>query len=382
MMSITRHAVRVMVLTCVLSAAGARGAESRAAAAAVLEHVSLPAGFAIELVTDEVPNARSLALGESGTLFVGTRNAGKVYAVTGVTGGETAQVHVVAEGLNLPNGVAFRDGALFVAEVNRILRYDNIEEHLDGSVEPSVVSDDFPSDRHHGWKYIAFGPDGRLYVPIGAPCNVCDQSGYAVITRMNVDGSGREVFATGVRNTVGFTWHPVTGEFWFTDNGRDWMGDDAPPCELNRANAAGLDFGFPRCHGASIVDPEFGGPGSGACEESVPPVQELGAHVAPLGVKFYTGTAFPEAYRGQLLIAEHGSWNRSERSGYRLTRVTLDGARAVGYEPFVTGFNDDDEVFGRPVDLLVMTDGSILVSDDQAGAIYRIRYGDDEDGSG
>jgi glucose/arabinose dehydrogenase len=365
----------VAFFACVVVAGCAEPAESNGSAAAVLDHVVLPPGFTMELVTDQVPNARSLALGDRGTLFVGTRSAGKVYAVNGIVPGDTARVTVISDGLNMPNGVAFRDGALYVAEVNRILRFDGIESRLDENVEPTVLVDDYPSDRHHGWKYIAFGPDGRLYVPIGAPCNVCDQPGYAVITRMNVDGSGREVFARGVRNTVGFTWHPATREFWFTDNGRDWMGDDLPPCELNRAASPGLDFGFPRCHGANVVDPEFGKPG--ACSDSVPPVQELGAHVAPLGVKFYTGENFPEAYRGQLLIAEHGSWNRSEKSGYRITRVTLDGNEATAYEPFVTGFHSGEEVYGRPVDLLVLDDGSLLVSDDHAGAIYRIRYRSD-----
>jgi len=372
--------MKILLIAIALGTGCVERAESVGPATAVLEHVSLPPGFVIELITDQVPNARSLALGQDETLFVGTRNAGRVYAVTDIARGQQASVRVIADGLNMPNGVAFRDGALFVAEVNRILRYDRIEESLDAPPEPRIVTDRLPTDRYHGWKYIAFGPDGRLYVPIGAPCNVCDQEGYAVLLRMNIDGSGREVFARGVRNTVGFTWHPQTGEFWFTDNGRDWLGDDLPPCELNRADRAGLDFGFPRCHGVDVVDPEFGS--AGACTGVVPPVQSLDAHVAPLGVKFYTGSAFPAEYRNQLLIAEHGSWNRSVKSGYRLTRITLDGHQAVGYEPFATGFANGDEVYGRPVDLLIMDDGSVLVSDDHAGAIYRISYradGTDED---
>lgn len=333
--------------------------------------MKLPAGFQIAIEVDDIPGARSLALGDRGTLFVGTRNQGSVYAVRALPDGRR-QVLTIARDLNMPNGVAFHDGALYVAEISRILRYDDIENRLDKPPQPVVVTSDLPRDRHHGWKYIAFGPDGKLYVPIGAPCNICDEPTHALILRMNADGSEREVFARGVRNTVGFTFHPVTGELWFTDNGRDYLGDDAPPCELNHAPRAGLHFGFPFCHGGEIADPEFGKLGS--CAASVTPARKLGAHVAPLGVKFYTGSQFPEPFRNQLLIAEHGSWNRSERSGYRLMLVRLDGDQAVSYEPFVTGWNQPTRVLGRPVDLLVMPDGSVLVSDDSAGVIYRITY--------
>lgn len=338
----------------------------------VLANVKLPPGFKLEVYADNVPSARSMAMGTKGTLFVGTRRS-QVYAVSGKPGsGEKPTVRVIAEKLNLPNGVAFRDGALYVAEISRILRYDAIESSLDNVAQPKVVRDDFPKDGHHGWKYIAFGPDGKLYVPIGAPCNICDKPDYAVITRMNPDGSDREVFARGIRNTVGFTWHPTTKQLWFTDNGRDHLGEDVPPCELNHAPRAGLDFGFPYCHGKDIEDPEFGN--LGECGKSTPPVQTLGAHVAPLGVKFYTGSAFPQTYRDRVFIAEHGSWNRKEKNGYRITTVTLNGNKAVKYEPFITGFNRGDEVFGRPVDLLMLADGSFLISDDQAGAIYRLSY--------
>lgn len=338
----------------------------------VLANIQTVPGFKLEVFADDVPGARSLALGAKGTIFVGTRKD-RVYAVSGTPGsGTKPTVHVIAEQLNMPNGVAFRDGSLYVAEINRILRFDSIEESLEQPEAPKVVRDDLPKDRHHGWKYIAFGPEGKLYVPIGAPCNVCNEPNYAVITRMNADGTGHEVFARGIRNTVGFTWHPQTKQLWFTDNGRDYLGDDAPPCELNVAPRAGLDFGFPYCHGKDIKDPEFGHLGD--CAKITPPVQQLGAHVAPLGLKFYTGDAFPAVYRNQLFIAEHGSWNRSEKSGYRIVRVKLDGARAVAYEPFVVGFKRGDEVLGRPVDLLVLEDGSMLISDDQAGAIYRLTY--------
>ena len=339
----------------------------------VLESVRLPTGFKIEVYSDQVPGARSMALGQRGTLFVGTRaRGGKVYAVSGTPGAAAPTVRTIANNLNTPNGVAFRDGALYVAEIHRLLRFDDIENALDNVPQPKVVRDDFPKDGHHGWRYIAFGPDGKLYLPIGAPCNVCNEPKYGVITRMNADGSGQEVFARGIRNSVGLAWHPETRELWFTDNGRDWLGDDQPPCELNVAPRNGLDFGFPYCHGRNIKDPDFGN--LGECSRMMPPAQTLGAHVAPLAVKFYTGQMFPEDLRNRAFIAEHGSWNRGEKAGYRITTVKLSGNKAVAYEPFATGFNRGDEVFGRPVDLLMLADGSMLVSDDTAGAIYRISY--------
>lgn len=338
----------------------------------VVANVRLPPGFKLDVYTDQVPAARSMTLGAQGTLFVGTRS-GELYAVSGDPAKrEAPTVRVLARKLNMPNGVAFRDGALYVAEVNRILRYDGVESALDNLPAPKVVRDDLPRDRHHGGRYIAFGPDGKLYVPIGAPCNVCNEPKYAVITRMNPDGSNHEVFARGVRNTVGLTWHPETKELWFTDNGRDWLGDDQPACELNVAARSGLDFGFPYCHGRNVKDPDFGN--LGECSRMTPPVQTLGAHVAPLAVKFYTGQSFPEEFRGRAFIAEHGSWNRSEKSGYRIATVKLNGNKAATYEPFASGFHRDDEVYGRPVDLLVLADGSMLVSDDTAGAIYRISF--------
>jgi glucose/arabinose dehydrogenase len=339
---------------------------------AVLANIKTPPGFKLEIYADDVPGARSMAVGQKGTLFVGTRKD-KVYAVSGTpASGARPRVQIIADKLNMPNGVAFRDGALYVAEINRILRFDAIESSLDKVEPPKIVRDDLPKDRHHGWKYIAFGPDGKLYVPIGAPCNVCNEPSYAVITRMNADGTGHEVFARGVRNTVGFTWHPVTKQLWFTDNGRDHLGEDVPPCELNVATRAGLDFGFPYCHGKDIKDPEFGK--FGDCAKMTPPAQLLGPHVAPLGLKFYSGTAFPEVYRGQVFIAEHGSWNRTEKSGYRISRIKLDGNRVLDYQPFVVGFKKGEETLGRPVDILELGDGSMLISDDQAGAIYRLTY--------
>jgi glucose/arabinose dehydrogenase len=364
---VSRWIVVLLIGWCGIATAWASPATDK-----VLGNVQLPPGFKLEVYADNVPQARSMALGQRGTLFVGTRS-GSVYALKGTPGSQgRPTIQVLAEKLNMPNGVAFRDGALYVAEVSRILRYDAIETSLPAIPAPKVVRADLPKDRHHGWRYIAFGPDGKLYVPIGAPCNVCNEPNYAVITRMNPDGSDYEVFARGVRNSVGFTWHPTTRSLWFTDNGRDWLGEDQPPCELNHAPRAGLDFGFPYCHGRDVKDPEFGN--LGECSKIAPPVQALGAHVAPLAVKFYTGTAFPEEYRNHAFIAEHGSWNRKERNGYRIMLVKLEGEKAVAYQAFASGFNRGNEVFGRPVDLLVLSDGSMLVSDDQAGAIYRISY--------
>jgi glucose/arabinose dehydrogenase len=340
-----------------------------------LRLISLPPGFTISVYAADVPNARSMALSPKGTLFVGTRRAGKVYAAVDRDGDQRAEaIYTLAEDLNMPNGVAFRDGSLYVAEVNRVLRFDNIEARLHNPPPPVVVNDTLPRDQHHGWKFIRFGPDGRLYVPVGAPCNVCqrDDERYASILRMQPDGSGLEVFANGVRNTVGFDWHPVTHELWFTDNGRDWMGDDLPPDELNHAPQPGMHFGFPYCHGGDIPDPDFGDERS--CEEFTPPAMKLGPHVAALGMRFYTGSMFPAQYRQQIFIAEHGSWNRSVPIGYRLTLVRLQDNQAVDYTVFAEGWLQPDGAWGRPVDVLVMPDGALLVSDDSAGAIYRISY--------
>ncbi|MGH7784532.1 MAG: PQQ-dependent sugar dehydrogenase, partial [Candidatus Binatia bacterium] len=275
-----------------------------------LKDIKLPPGFEISLYAT-VPNARSLALTPKGTLFVGTRED-KVYAIPSAAGVDGAKKPLtIARNLNMPNGVAFRDGALYVAEINRVLRYDDIESRLNNPSKPVVLTESFPKDRSHGWKFIAFGPDGMLYVPVGAPCNICepDENRYANITRMKVDGGKPEVFAKGIRNTVGFDWHPATKELWFTDNGRDRLGDDTPPDELNHAPKPGLHFGYPYCHGGDIPDDQFGK--KRACNEFTPPAQKLGPHVAALGMRFYTGTMFPSEYRNQILIAEHGSWNRS-----------------------------------------------------------------------
>ncbi|MDX1619325.1 MAG: sorbosone dehydrogenase family protein [Balneolaceae bacterium] len=343
-----------------------------------LNDLSMPEGFAISIYASDVPNARSMAVSPSGVLFVGTRQEGRVYAVLDDDNDHSAdRVITIAEGLRMPNGVAFRDGSLYVAEVSRILRYDNIEQHLEKPPQPVVVNDSYPTEGHHGWKYIAFGPDDKLYVPVGAPCNICDSDNelFATITRIDPDGTNREIVARGVRNSVGFTWHPETGDLWFTDNGRDWMGDDRPPCEFNHLTSAGQHFGYPSLHGTDIWDPEFGEQGKAMEVDFIPPAQELGPHVAPLGVIFYTGTMFPEEYQHQAFIAEHGSWNRSKKIGYRVTLVRMKQGKAVSYEPFVEGWlREDESVWGRPVDLLQMPDGSLLISDDQSGTIYRLMY--------
>jgi len=340
-----------------------------------LNNIKLPPGFEISIYAGNLPNARSLALSPKGTLFVGTLKEGKVYAVLSPgRENEAKKTITIAQGLNMSNGVAFRNGALYVAEVNRVLRYDDIESRLSNPPKPVTLNDKFPEDRPHGWKFIAFGPDGLLYVPVGAPCNICepDANRYAVITRMKADGAGPELFAQGIRNTVGFDWHPVTKELWFTDNGRDNLGDDVPPDELNYAPKQGLHFGYPYCHGGDIPDPEFGKKRS--CSEFTPPAQKLGPHVAALGMRFYTGSMFPADYHNQIFIAEHGSWNRTAPIGYRVTLVQLNNNRAVSYKVFAEGWLQGNRAWGRPVDVLVMPDGALLVSDDEAGVVYRIRY--------
>ena len=363
----------------VLSDDGSVPAITAASADLPLNSIQLPAGFSIGVFA-EVENARSMAISPGGTIFVGNRNEDKVYAIKDTDGDHVADKKwVIASGLNMPNGVAFKDGDLYIAEVSKISKLPGIESKLSNPGKPVIVYDKYPSETHHGWKYIAFGPDGKLYVPVGAPCNICESKDpvFASITRINADGSNMEVFASGVRNTVGFTWKPDTKEIWFTDNGRDMMGDNIPPCELNTASKMGMNFGYPYCHGGSIKDPEFGDKRS--CGDFTKPAQNLGPHVAPLGLKFYTETMFPATYRGQLFIAEHGSWNRSKdagHTGYRISLVKIENNQAKSYETFASGWlgADKRKAWGRPVDILVLPDGSLLVSDDQANVIYRISY--------
>ncbi|MDT8377057.1 MAG: PQQ-dependent sugar dehydrogenase [Mariprofundaceae bacterium] len=356
------------LLLAMVSAASA-GVPDRA-----LERIKLPPGFEITYFSDAVPNARSLALGDSGTVFVGNRSGDRVYALVDSDGdGEAETRFVIADGLDMPNGIAFYKGALYVAEHHRIIRFNDIETHLARPPEPEVIYGDLPQKRHHGWRYLAAGPDGWLYLSIGAPCNICNEpQPFATICRLRPDGSGFEVYAEGVRNSIGFAWHPQSLVMWFTDNGRDWMGDDAPPDELNRAEKKGLHYGYPFIHGKDIVDPGFGEPMPE--REFTPPALELGAHVAALGLRFYTGSMFPPEYRNRLFIAEHGSWNRTVPSGYRVMMVTVEQGRVTDKQVFADGWLLGSLKWGRPVDLLVMPDGSLLLSDDLKGAVYRISY--------
>lgn len=340
-----------------------------------IDQIKVPSGFKIELFATEIANARSIAKGPEGIFFIGTRGEGNVYALVDTDGDWKAdKTHVLATGLNMPNGVAYKDGDLYIAEVSKVSVIRNVADNLLNPGKMETIRDDFPTDRHHGWKYIAFGPDDKLYVPVGAPCNIClkEDERYSSIMRMNKDGSDLEVYASGIRNSVGFAWHPTTKELWFTDNGRDWLGENKPNDELNHAPEKGMHFGYPFCHAGEFSDPKFGK--KRACSEFVSPALKLGAHVASLGISFITKDVFPAEYRRSIIIAEHGSWNRTVPDGYRITRVELDGNSAIKYEVFAEGWLKGAEKLGRPVDVLEMEDGSLLVSDDHANCIYRISY--------
>ncbi len=346
--------------------------------------IRVPEGFKVSVYAEGVTNARGMALGAKGTLFVGSREANSVHAVVDTDGDHEADkvIQIIGPGttlpdgskFQLPHGVAFRDGALYVSSVGRIIRFDDIEAQLDTPPAPVVLPVKYLETPQHSWKFIAFGPDGKLYVPQAAWCNSCDfpDELFGSITRINADGTGREIIAKGVRNTVGFDFHPQTGELWFTENGDDRLGDDVPGDELNRLSQAGQHFGFPYVHQGDVLDPYFG-QGKNV-EDYTPPVQVLGPHVAALGMRFYTGKMFPEEYRNQIFIAEHGSGGRKEKIGYRVMLVKLDGNKAVSYEPFAEGWLQDGKNWGRPTDVQVMPDGSLLVADDQSGAIFRISY--------
>lgn len=344
---------------------------------ALLE-LNLPEGFQIEVYARGVDGARSMAMGDDGTLFVGTRTENNIYAIQDTNGDFKADNVMVLDTMEVPNGIAMRNGDLYVAQVGSLWKYPNIEDQLDGEVEKELIYDDFPTEFHHGWKYIAFGPDDKLYVPVGAPCNICNRTDederFATISRMDPDGTNREIYARGVRNSVGFTWHPDTKQMWFTDNGRDMLGDDIPPCELNTVTEAGQHFGYPFCHGGIVKDPEFGD--LHPCSDFVEPALQLDAHVAPLGIKFYTGNMFPAEYKGKAFIAEHGSWNRSKKVGYRIMMVDIEDGAVVNSEPFIDGWLDEvaQKASGRPVDMLMLEDGSMLISDDYGDAIYRVTY--------
>jgi glucose/arabinose dehydrogenase len=366
---------RKLSTLCLLAAA--TGACTRATPAtkpADLSRLTLPAGFRIELYASGVAQARELAVGAKGTVFAGSFDAGNVYALVDADhDGRAERVLTIASGFDKPSGIAFHDGDLYIAAMSRIYKLDDIEAHLDAPPKPALVTDKLPKDEPHGWKFIAFGPDGRLYVPIGAPCNVCDKGDkYAKIISMKPDGSDSRDVAFGIRNSVGFDWQPGTNELWFTDNGRDMLGDDLPSDELNHVTKNGEHFGFPYCHQGDTLDPDLGKGKS--CSDYTPPVVKLGAHVAAIGMRFYTGAMFPAEYRGAAIVAEHGSWNRSKKSGYRVVAVRIHGGKALGETTLVSGFEKNDDVIGRPADVLVMPDGALLIADQLGGAVYRVTY--------
>src|SRR6266581_6944488 len=338
-----------------------------------IPQLKLPKSFKIEVYASGIPNARSLRLGDKGTVFVSNRILDKVYAIVDKNGKH--ETKVIASGLDRPNGLAFLNGTLYIAEGTQISKLDKIEDNLDNPPKPVVIYSDFLNHQSHGWKFLAIGPDNKLYVSVGAPCNACEPPvGNAQIRRLNTDGSGAEPYALGVRNSVGFDFHPINKELYFTDNGRDLISDDLPHDELNRVSKTGQHFGFPYCHQGDLPDTELGA--GHACSEYVPPIAKLGPHSASLGMRFYIGTMFPQKYRGGIFVARHGSWNKSEKIGADVVFITLNRDGSVkSIEPFLTGFLKDNNFIGRPVDVQVMKDGSLLVSDDYAGAIYRISYG-------
>lgn len=342
-----------------------------------LDKLKVPAGFKVELWAHGMPGVRMMTRGDKGTIFGGTRIIGRVYAITD-KGSQRDHV-ILAQGLTQPNGLAFRNGALYVTAIYRVLRFDGIEDKLANPGTPVEMTAAFnlPTEVHHNWKFTAFGPDNKLYFQVGAPCNICelDDNKHGQIRRYNPDGSGLEIVAKGVRNTVGFDWDPRSGQLWFTDNGRDWMSEDGPEEELNRVSQIGAHYGFPYCHANGIPDPDFKKPNP--CEGVTLPVVTLGAHAAALGMRFYRGNMFPPEYQNSILIARRGSWNKTQKNGYDVVRVTVnpDGTNPK-VEPFLTGFLDNqaNSFWGRPVDVHVQPDGSVLVSDEQNGAIYRVSY--------
>jgi glucose/arabinose dehydrogenase len=343
----------------------------KAAGEIQVDKITVPPGFKVELWASGIPNARTMVWGDKGTLFVGSRVAGQVYAI--VDKGGTREVKVIAKGLELPNGTAFKNGTLYVAEISKIWKFENIEDNLDNPA-PKLVYDTLPKDQPHGWKFLAFGPDGKLYFNIGAPCNICvPPDTHANISRINPDGTGFEYVAHGVRNSVGFDWHPVSKNLYFATHARDWLGDDLPSDKFDMVTKKGQHFGFPFCHQGDVLDPEFGKGKS--CKSYVKPLLKTGPHVAGNGVEFYTGSMFPAEYKNRAFLAQRGSWNRSKKVGFRVMMVTLNEKGGVAkYEPFAEGWLQGDQVAGRPVYTRQMKDGSLLISDDYAGAIFRVSY--------
>ena len=376
------YSLVVVCFFCFLSCESQAQTKQMSEYDALLKNINLPEGFEISIYAANIVDARSLARTEDGkTVFVSNRRRRNVYALTDTDGDMVAdKVDTILSGWNSPNGLAFKDGDLYVAEINRIHRFPDIMNNLQAP-KSEVIYDQYPTDGHHGWKFIAFGPDGKLYVPVGAPCNVCDKEEdnpvYASITRMDPDGSNMEIYAKGVRNSVGFTWNPKTGNMWFTDNGRDMLGDNIPACELNFAPEAGMHFGFPYWHQGDIPDPEFGD--KYPKDKFTEPAYKFEPHSAPLGLRFYQGDMFPEKYKNNIIVAQHGSWNRSPEAGhigYQLRFVQIENDQVVKSEVFADGWLDKEtnQGKGKPVDILEMPDGSILVSDDVAHCIYRISY--------
>lgn len=343
---------------------------------ALLNNIKLPQGFTISLFADAVPDARSMALGKDNTVFVGTRSSGNVYALQDKNqDGIADQYYIIATGLNMPNGIAYKDGALYVATLKRIIRFDNIDQQLNKPPKPTVIYKNFPAKKSHGWKYLRFGPDNKLYTAVGAPCNICLPKAmiFTSLLRLNTDGTHMQILARGIRNTVGFDWQPKTNTLYFAENGRDFLGDDIPPDELNKWTKKGQHFGYPYCHGGEFLDPELGKGKN--CNAYVSPEWKFKAHIAPLGIHFYRGQLFPKSYHKQLFVAQHGSWNRTVPHGYRIALLKFKQGKIVSEQVFATGWlTETGKVTGRPVDLLELADGSLLVSDDLAGVIYKITY--------
>ncbi len=338
-----------------------------------LKKIKVPAGFKVELYQAGILDARGMREGDRGTIFVSSLFvAGKIYAITNQGG--KREVKTIAEKLFLPNGIEFHKGSLYVATPKDITRYDNIEANLGNPPKPVMVYDKLPGDVPHGWKFIKVGPDGKLYVPVGAPCNIREPSGrYSQIFRMNLDGSGWESVVQGMRNTVGFDWHPQTKELWFGDNQRDWLAEDMPLDELNRVTKSGQHFGFPFCHSGIMTDPQFGC--GKDCKNYVKPALTIGPHAAPLGMRFYSGKMFPAKYANAIFLTRHGPWNRTQKYAADVVAVFIDDKGRAKMEPFLTGLVENNQYLGRPADVLVLKDGSLLVSDDHNGAIYRVTYG-------
>lgn len=338
--------------------------------------LSLPAGFSIETLNFKVPNARQMALTGNGTLIVGTRRAGKVYAVADALSAPAPEVVTIMKRLNMPSGVAINGNDLYIGAVDRVFKIENIDSNLRKNPPQVLITGSLPDKSHHGWKYLKFGPDGALYVPVGAPCNIClsKDERFASLLKMDPVTGSTEVWAHGIRNSVGFAWHPERGELWFTDNGRDSLGDDVPPDELNVITTQGQHFGYPFIHAGDIADPKFGDHRAARGLSFVSPQLEIQAHAAALGMTFYDGEQFPDEYKNAIFIAEHGSWNRSEKVGYQVSVVFSEADGTLRYEPFISGWLVDDDVSGRPVDVLVAPDGSLLISDDKGGVVYRVRY--------